>query len=235
MTEFLPAKNFCEALCMSRSQFNLLVTDDVLIPAITPTGTKNIWSPHHGQAFLDGILQGAELLRQAQHGWEHISKSAQRLKVRPKAIIEAIKDGRINRVGNHSDFDGYAAVYVYHDEVASVLNGEAAPALSIEVFGKAVGANQLPALRRLVVNGHTSATSMRNPKTNAVQNYFSAEDTSAFHARFFTLRTLSKFSEMSWQQSARFLRENGILRFSPDGVDYGIIFLREEVEAALSP
>jgi hypothetical protein len=234
LTELLDAKNFCEAFCMTRSQFNLLVADDILVPAIASSGTKNIWSPRRGQAFLDGLLQGAEQLRQAQHGWEHISKSAQRLKLRPKAIIDAIKDGRINRVGNHSDFDGYASIYVYHDEVTSVLNGDAAPAMSIEVFGKAVGANQLPGLRRLVVNGHTSATSLRNPKTHAVQHYFSAEDTIAFHARFFTLRTLSKFSGMSWQRSGAFLKDVGILPFSPDGVDYGNLFLRSEVEAALS-
>ena len=107
--------------------------------------------------------------------------------------------------------------------------------MSIEVFGKAVGANQLPGLRRLIVNGHTSATSLRNPKTNAVQHYFSAEDTIAFHARFFTLRTLLKFSGMSWQRSGAFLKDVGILPFSPDGLDYGNLFLRSEVEAALSP
>lgn len=234
LTELLPAKNFCDAFCMSRSQFNLIVADDVLAPAITSTETKNIWSPRDGQAFLDGLLNGAEQLRQAQHGWEHISKSAQRLKLRPKAIIDAIKDGRINRVGNHSDFDGYAAVYVYHDEVASVLNSEDAPAMSIEVFGKAVGANHLLGLRLLVMNGHTPATSMRNPKTNALQHFFSTDDTTAFHARFFTLRTLSKFSGMSWQRSAAFLKEAEILPFSPDGADYGNIFLRGEVEIALS-
>ena len=135
---------------------------------------------------------------------------------------------------NHSDFDGYAAVYVYHDEVASVLNSEDAPAMSIEVFGKAVGANHLPGLRRLVMNGHTSATSMRNPKTNAVQHYFSAQDATAFHTRFFTLRTLSKHSGMSWQRVGAFLKEAGVMPYSPDGVDYGNLFLRDEVELALS-
>jgi hypothetical protein len=54
----------------------------------------------------------------------------------------------------------------------------------------------------------------------------------AFHARFFTLRTLSKFSGMSWQRSAAFLKEAEILQFSPDGADYGNIFLRDEVEMA---
>jgi hypothetical protein len=234
LTELLPAKTFCETFCMSRSQFNLLVAERVLVPAIASTKTKNIWSPRDGQTFLNGLLQGAEQLRQAQHGWEHISKSAQRLKLHPKAIIDAIKDGRINRVGNHSDFDGYAAVYVYHDEVASVLNSEDAPAMSIEVFGKAVGANHLPGLRRLVMNGHTSATSMRNPKTNAVQHYFSAQDATAFHTRFFTLRTLSKHSGMSWQRAGAFLKEAGVMPYSPDGVDYGNLFLRDEVELALS-
>ena len=136
LTELLDAKNFCEAFSMTRSQFNLLVADRVLVSALKLAGTKNIWSPRQGQALLDELLQGAEQLRQAQHGWEHISKSAQRLKLRPKAIIDAIKDGRINRVGNHSDFDGYAAIYVYHHEVASVLKSDAAPAMSIEVFGK---------------------------------------------------------------------------------------------------
>jgi hypothetical protein len=138
-------------------------------------------------------------------------------------------------VGNHSNFDGYAAIYVYHAEVASVLNGDAAPSISIAVFGKAVGANQLPRLRRLVVDSHTSAVSIRNPQAKAVQHYFPAEGTIAFHTRFFTLRELSRFSGMSWRRSSAFLRGFGILPLSPNGVNYGNIFLRDEVETALPP
>jgi len=92
-------------------------------------------------AFLTGLLRGAIRLRQPQHSWEHISKSAQRLKIGPGAIIRAIMDGRLFRVGNLEGRTGYAAVYVDHDEVARLFGSDAPPGYTIETFAKSIGAH----------------------------------------------------------------------------------------------
>lgn len=94
-----------------------------IFAGLSDVDTKHVWNPQEGQAFLANLFLGAEQLVQAQHGWEHISKSAARLKIRPAEIIRAIQDKRLMSIGKHADFDGYAALYVYHDQVAALLGG----------------------------------------------------------------------------------------------------------------
>ncbi|WP_253949362.1 hypothetical protein [Mangrovicoccus sp. HB161399] len=173
------------------------------------------------------------MIRQAQHGWETIAKSAQRLKLRPAEIIRAIWQGRIQRVARNVQFAGYASIHVYHEEVAQALRCEGPAALSLELFAKSVGLGQQVFLNRLVRNGHVPSTEIRNPRTKAVQRYITKEDAAVFHDRFVTLRTLAKANGTTWQSLAPRLREAGVLPFSPDGADYGNLYLRAEAEGVL--
>lgn len=234
MVTFLSAKEFAEMHGLSRSQFDLLVEDGVLTPALTEAKSKNVWDPRDGRIFLDGILAGAEIIQQAQHGWETIAKSAQRLKIRPTEIIQALHQGRIQRVARNVQFHGYGSVHVYHEEVVQVLGSDEPAALSIELFTKAVGLARPVFLNRLVKNGHLPSTEMRNPRTKAVQRYIAEKDAAVFHQRFVTLRALAKAHKVPWQSLALKLRDAGVLPFSPDGADYGHLYLRSEVENALS-
>lgn len=228
------AKGFAEGISMSRSQFDLLVEDGILRPALKEARTKHVWNPRDGQIFLKNILSGATKLHRAHPEWEHISKSAQRLKVRPGDIIRAIWDGLIKQVGNRIHFSGYDAIYVNHAEVMSILIHDEPTGLSIEHFSKGVGLAQPVHLNRLIKNGHTTATEFRNPKTKALQLFITNDDAKSFHAKFVTLRTLAKDRETSWQNVFGKMRAQGVAPFSPDGVDYGNIYLRSDVDTAVT-
>jgi hypothetical protein len=234
LVEFITAKDFAESINMTRSQFDLLVEDGILRPSLRDAGTKHVWDRSDGQVFVDSVLIGAEMLHQAQHGWEHISKSAQRLKIRPADIIRAIKDGHIQRVGKNVQFTGYRSIHVYHAEVAMVLGGQELAAISLEVFSKSVGLGRPVHMNRLILNGHTSATKIRNPKTKALQRYITKKDAEAFHTKFVTLRTIAKSKEMSWQKASGQLKAKGVAPFSSDGADYGNLYLKSEADAALA-
>ncbi|MCE6949790.1 hypothetical protein LAZ29_02485 [Cereibacter sphaeroides] len=233
MTTLVPAKEFTELIGASRSQFDLLVQDGILKPALDAPGVKAVWNPADGRALLDSLLAGAVPLHQAQHGWEHLSKSAQRLKMGPGPIIAAIREGRITRVANHADFEGYAAIYVDHDEVSRILGAVAPAGQSIELFAKSVGLLPPSRLRRLILAGFASATMLRNPRTKADQLYITEEDAEAFHRVFLTSRTMAKELGRSWQSLGAELRAKGVQPFSPDGGDYGQLYLRFDVAAAL--
>ncbi|QPM90621.1 hypothetical protein PSAL_018600 [Pseudooceanicola algae] len=237
-TTLITAKDFAEAIGASRSQFDLLVAGGILAPHLSSSGdaagTRTIWDPADGVRFLDSVFVGASPLRQAQHGWEHISKSAARLMVGPETLIEAIRDRRIVRIGNHADFDGYAALYVYHDEVCSVLSPEPSSNQTIELFSKSVGLAQPIRMRRLVMNGHTPATEMIHPKLKKKQFYITRDDADAFHQRFYTLRTMAQAHGKSWQSMTARLRAAGVEVFSPDGEDYGTLYERDRVDHVLS-
>ncbi len=176
---------------------------------------------------------GAVQLRHAKRSWVHLSKSAQRLKIGPGPIVRAIQEGRIKKVGTHVSFVGYAAIYVDHYEVVSALGTDAPDAESIEVFAKTVGINHPSRMRRLIVNGHTSAMVMQNPKPRAQQNYLTADDADAFHSKFMTPRTMAKVYGRSWQSLGAELRSKGVNPFSPNGEVYGSLFLRSDVARAL--
>lgn len=76
LTELITSKDMASAIHATRSQFDLLVADGVLVPDLAAEDVKAVWHPAQGQQFLDSLLIGVQQLRQAQHGWEHISKSA---------------------------------------------------------------------------------------------------------------------------------------------------------------
>jgi hypothetical protein len=234
LVEYLTAKDFAELNGLTRSQFDLLVQDGILLPALDDAETKHVWDPRHGRAFLDSLLVGAQPLQQPLHGWEPISKTAQRLKIRPGEIVRALWDGRIHRVTRNAQSKGYGAIQVYYDEVAQVLGNEAPPAMNLEVFAKVVGLGKVACLTRLIRKGHTSSTEMQNPKTKAFQPYITSADSAAFNAKFVTLGTLAKAKGTTWQKLSSTLRAKGIEPFSPDGANYGNIYLRETVEAALT-
>ncbi|MGY6549341.1 MAG: hypothetical protein ACXIU7_10095 [Roseinatronobacter sp.] len=144
-------------------------------------------------------------------------------------------DGRLFRVGNLEGRTGYAAVYVDHDEVARLFGSDAPPGYTIETFAKSIGAHPPAGLRRLIVDGHTPATRAINPRTNAEQFYFTPDDAEAFHATYFTPRTMANAYRRSWQNLRVELVRNGVVTFQSDDREYGRLFLRSSVEQVLGP
>lgn len=234
LTELISAKDMATAINATRSQFNLLVEDGVLAPELEATDVNAVWHPAQGQKFLDSILKGAQQLRQAQHGWEHISKTGQRLKVRPAEIIQAIRDGRITRVGNRMEWEGYAAIHVYHDEVAAVLRKVPSGAKSIEVFAKSVGIGQPSKLMRMIKEGLVQTTTLKNPVTKGSQEYFTPDDETSFRVRYVTPKLMTKIYGTPWQSSVRRLRDAGIEPIGGGAKPFGNVYRRSEVDRALA-
>ena len=234
LTELVTAKEMALLINATRSQFDLLVADGVLVPDLQAQDVKAVWNPAQGQRFLADILAGAQQLRQAQHGWEQLSKAAQRLKVGPGEIITAIRDGRIARVGNHMEWEGYAAVHVYHDDVVAALRPDPIGAKSIESFAKTVGFGQQSNLKRMIDDGLVQTTSLKNPVTKADQSYFTEEDEAAFRDRYTTPRLLGQIHGEPWQKLVRQLRDAGVEPIGGTNRPYGTVYLRSEAERILA-
>ena len=62
-----------------------------------------------------------------------------------------------------------------------------------------------------------------------------AADIADFHRRFVTMRTLSAETGRTIPELRADLKRAGVAVFAPEGQDFGRLFLREEVEAALEP
>ncbi|MCA0998120.1 TniQ family protein [Alloyangia pacifica] len=230
VTEFITARDMANAINATRSQFDLLVEDGVLVPDLDATDVKAVWHPTQGQRFLDSLLTGAQQLRQAQHGWEHISKSAQRLKVRPIEIIDAIRDGRISRVGNRMEWEGYAAIHVYHDDVVAALQPDPIDAKSIESFARSIGMGRPSHLKRMIEAGHVQTTILKNPITKADQVYFTSDDEIVFRARFMTPKLMAEVYGAPWQRLVRPLRDAGIEPLGGREGPFGHVYLRDDTD-----
>lgn len=198
LTTLVPAKTFAVLIGASRSQFDLLVRDGLLIPALESGDVEAVWNPADAVAFLDGLFTRAVPISAAQHGREHLSKSAQRLKIGPGEIIKTIWSCRITRIAKQVDHEGYAAVYIDHAEVAGVLGVEPPKAQSIELFAKSVGLLPPSRLKKLIQNGETPATKLTNPKTKAEQHYITTADAEASHRVFLTTRTVALEFKRRW-------------------------------------
>ena len=109
----------------------------------------------------------------------------------------------------------------------------ATAAITASVFGMFVGIKDKGRFRALIDAGHTSATTLRNPKTGMEIIFVTAADIAAFHRRFVTMRTLSAETGRAIPELRADLKRAGVTAFSPDGQDFGRLFLREEVVAAL--
>ena len=84
------------------------------------------------------------------------------------------------------EWEGYAAVHVYHDEVAVVLLPDPVDAQSIENFAKAVGIGQPSILKRMIDEGHVQTSIFKDPIIKVDQAYFTAEDAVAFEEGYTT-------------------------------------------------
>ena len=105
---------------------------------------------------------------------------------------------------------------------------------SIELFSKTVGIGQPIRMKRLVLNGHTTATEMAHPKLKTKQLFITRDDADAFHQRFYTPRTMAQAHGKSWQSMTATLKAAGVEVFSPDGEDYGSVYLRHDADRAFS-
>ena len=60
------------------------------------------------------------------------------------------------------------------------------------------------------------------------------DDIAAFHRRFVTMPTLSEETGLAIPEPRAAFKPAGVQAFSPDGADYGRIFLRDLAETVLS-
>jgi hypothetical protein len=88
-------------------------------------------------------------------------------------------------------------------------------------------------LAGFVAAGHTPARQIRNPKTLRMQVFLTDEDVAAFHRRFVTIASLEAETGCHRNTLRGLLSAARIVRVRPGGRDFGPIYLRADLEAAL--
>ncbi|MCZ4354350.1 hypothetical protein O4H61_17675 [Roseovarius aestuarii] len=222
-----------KALNISRSQFELLRSDGWFPPDLQGPDHKPLWNLIEARRRLEMLMNRALPVSGTGQYWETVSKAAQRLKTRPAAILNLIETKSISRIGKLGDTPGYAGIVVDITEIRLHFEPDEMPGINIEAFAKTVGLRPIQA-GRLVRNNFTASTKTTNPVTKLQQQVLSPEDIANFHNTYITLKGLSVELQRSWQSLIPDIEGRGIKPFSPDGVDYGPLFLRDEITTLIN-
>lgn len=208
------------------------------------TGHPKVKAPWR---IADGLELVAELDALAQSvpaedpGWEGLQFAKQRTGLPVGMMLDAIRSGRM-LIGRDPDQPGYRSFMVLKAEVDSMAGerphirrrdeAEAAgqPA---SVFANSVGMKRGGWYPALHDTGHAPAFWSRHPVTRRAVLYVSADDIAEFHRRFLTPMMMQREFGLHRQTCTARVRAAGIKPFSPDGADFGPLYLRQEAEPVL--
>ena len=206
------------------SQFNALVEDGVILPAIDDKKIQSRWRPGDGLTLIAELKSRAAQVSEGNADWESFLNARLRSGVGLKQIIMAIRDNEIN-VGLRDSIDSFGRFCVRINQIdnmeAAVQQPKNENDLTLTDFCRSVGLRSTTKLRAFLEAGHSPATLRRHPTTGKDQFYLSERDVASFHSKFMTLPTIAQSSgkDRSWIRA--WLHKTGAKPFAPNGADYG--------------
>lgn len=212
-------------------QFEALVSSKLLKPALNPAKVKCPWRPSDGTAFIEELSVRAVAIAQDNNDWLQIHDAARRSGQSIASLVERVRSGNCS-VACREGFEGYAGLCV----PKAVVYGLKAPMPpSLGAFAKSVGIQHRSAFERLVVDGHTPATKLKNPVTGATRWYVTETDAAEFLEKFFTIATLASERDVHRNTVRAELRKTDIKPFKSKKKDYGNIYLRSSLNEDMVP
>ncbi|MDP2086687.1 MAG: TniQ family protein, partial [Gemmobacter sp.] len=218
----------------SRTELARLVSEGLLTPRVQNEAVHLRWSLTQAMGLLADLKAKAQQISATDAGWEPLLAASRRCRQPIAALLDAVRNGRlvIGAVG-----DGFSDLRLRILELDRLARPSAVPdaetLITATAFGISVGIKDKGRFRALIDAGQASATVMRNPKTGIANTVMTAADIADFHRRFVTMRTLSAETGRAIPELRADLMRAGVPVFSPEGQDFGRLFLREAVEAAL--
>lgn len=223
----------CE-IGISRTELARLVSEGLLTPRVQNEAVHLRWSLAQAKGLLSGLMAKARQISTADPGWEPLLTASRRCRQPIAALLNAVPNGSlaIDAVGG-----GFSDLRLRSAEVDRFARPSEVPdaetLITASAFGISVGIKDKGRFRALIDAGQTSATMMRNPKTGIANTFVTAADIAFFHRRFVIMRTLSAETGRMIPELRADLKRAGVAVFAPSEQDFGRLFLREEVEAAL--
>jgi hypothetical protein len=231
---FVSLHTLKRAIGISRTELARLVSEGLLTPRVQNEAVHLRWSLAQAKHLLSGLIMKALQISTTDPGWEPLLTASRRCRQPIAALLDAVQNGRleIGAVGV-----GFSDLRLRTGEVDRLARPSDVPdaetLITASAFGISVGIKDKGRFGALIDAGHTPATPLRNPKTGIANIFVTAADIADFHRRFVTMRTLTAETGRAIPELRAELKRAAVAVFSPDGQDFGRLFLREEVEAAL--
>jgi hypothetical protein len=236
VTSLVSLKTLREAMGASRSELTALITDGVLTPVSRVADARLPWRLSDGLDLISELEAMAVLLEEPATGWEATLFARNRSGLGIDQIIAAVRSGRV-RLGRHTGPADFSGLLVRKDDMNEIAREAAhdtgAVMVSSAEFGREVGLRDAHHLEALFVAGHLMGTRRKNPKTGRLQIFMSKDDIAAFHTRFATIWTMSNEREVDRNSIRSWIKAAKLRPFSPNGEDFGLLFLRDAFEAVV--
>lgn len=208
------------------------------MPRNTLPGIKARWGLSDASdlvAELDGLAQPVELDDPA---WESFLQAKVRSGLSVGRILSSIRERDVP-VGRRAELPEFRRFLVPREAIDR-LSGWLEPVTdntttAASAFGRAVGVRSARSILGLVKAGYTPGLRVEHPGNGVDWFVLRDTDIAAFHKRFMSPTTIGQEFGLHRNTVRAVLKTHDVSPFSPDGEDYGSVYLREEVAPVFAP
>lgn len=230
------------AMGATKKELTALEESGVLTPRIRVETIKNPWRVADGLDLVAELSAGAITIEKQDKKWETLLLARRRSGAPLQELVQAIRVRRLT-VGQQDGVHGFHGIVVQKSEVdviaapfqttRNTVIEEVPGSMAAARFGRSVGLRDGGFFQSMIDAGHVPASQIINPRTGRPQYRMTPDDMAAFHRRFVTLTTLSAETGQHRNTLKSILASRRITPFSPDGQDFGPVYLRADVEAVM--
>lgn len=230
------------AMGATKKELIALAESGVLNPRIRVETVKNPWRVSDGLDLVAELSAGAVTVEKNDKDWETLLLARRRSRAPLQDLVQAIRVRRLT-VGRQDGVPGFHGIVVPKSEVdvvvppfrttRSIVIEEVPGSMAAAEFGRSVGLRDGGFFLSMIDAGHVPAFQIINPRTGRPQYRMTPDDMAAFHSHFVTLTTLSAETGQHRNTLKGILAARRITPFSPDGQDFGPVYLLADVAAVM--
>lgn len=209
----------------------------ILIPRTRAPKIIARWRISDGVELVEELAALAIPLPNNQRDWEMLQQARRRKGLDVGTIIRSVRSG-VLKIATADVSAGYSGFYVLKAEIDAIAAGrvsatphfpELSDTVSAAAFGRSIGLRDGRRFLALVEAGYVPASELINPRTQKNQLRMNDQDIAEFHRQFLTLTTAEVEFGISRNRASAIVKAHGVQPFSPEGQDFGSIWLRVDV------
>lgn len=223
-------------------QLELLLEENLLIPAVDSSDIAAVWDIQVIRSQLEKWISAAEDVPEGSATWERSLKTRIRCRVSLSEILEVISEGQL-RTGLLEGQHRLSHLLLHRNDLDRLFPGGMLQAelddetlsnsTSLSECGRRLGLRNHEDLLALVQDGHLLATQMLNPRNNNLLLRVSELHALLFHEKFIVLSAIAKTRKQHANAVRVLLQQESVSEFSDGGKQCGPIYDRLTVEHML--
>lgn len=227
-----------EAIGATKMELIALKEADVLRPRTRVEKVKNPWRISDGISLVNELSSGVIPVQADDSGWETLLRASRRREIGLGDLIARIRDKSMTvgrRTGEEAGFHGIVVPRSEVDAIAPMLRvkpeeaSEELEGMAAAEFGRSVGLRDGGVFQSMIEAGYVPASQIINPRTKRSQYWMTPENMATFRRQFATLTTLAAETGQHRNSLKGQIASGRVARFSPEGRDFGGVYLRDDV------